>query len=166
MTEITLKGNKIHTGGKLPAIGSKAPDFILTKTDLADVSLKDFAGKKIVLNIFPSIDTPVCASSVRKFNEAAQQLPNAVVLCVSVDLPFAHSRFCGAEGLESVVSVSELRKRQFGEDYGVRIVDGPIAGLFSRAVVILDEKGVVKYTEQVPEIAQEPNYEAALKALA
>ena len=166
MAEITLKGNKIHTSGRLPAIGSKAPDFMLTKTDLADVSLKDFAGKKIVLNIFPSIDTPVCASSVRRFNEAAQKLPNTVVLCVSVDLPFAHSRFCGAEGLESVVSVSELRKRQFGEDYGVRIVDGPIAGLFSRAVVILDEKGVVRYTEQVPEIAQEPNYEAALKALA
>ncbi|GAK49264.1 thiol peroxidase [Candidatus Moduliflexus flocculans] len=165
MAEITLKGNKIHTYGTLPEVGSKAPDFVLTKTDLADVSLKDFAGKKIVLNIFPSIDTGVCAASVRKFNEEVQKLENTVVLCASIDLPFAHSRFCGAEGLESVISVSELRKRQFGEDYGVRIVDGPLAGLFSRAVVVIDEKGVVTYTEQVPEIAQEPNYEAALKAL-
>lgn len=165
MAEITLKGNKIHTYGTLPEVGSKAPDFALTKTDLADVSLKDFAGKKIVLNIFPSIDTGVCAASVRKFNEEVQKLDNTVVLCASIDLPFAHSRFCGAEGLESVISVSELRKRQFGEDYGVRIVDGPLAGLFSRAVVVIDEKGVVTYTEQVPEIAQEPDYAAALKAL-
>lgn len=165
MAEITLKGNKIHTHGTLPAVGSKAPDFVLTKTDLADVSLKDFAGKKIVLNIFPSIDTGVCAASVRRFNEEIQKLQNTVALCASIDLPFAHSRFCGAEGLESVISVSELRKRQFGEDYGVRIVDGPLAGLFSRAVVVIDEKGVVKYTEQVPEIAQEPDYAAALKAL-
>ena len=165
MAEITLKGNKIHTYGTLPAVGSKAPDFLLTKTDLADVSLKDFAGKRIVLNIFPSIDTGVCAASVRRFNEEVQTLHDTVVLCASIDLPFAHSRFCGAEGLESVISVSELRKRQFGEDYGVRIIDGPLAGLFSRAVVVVDEKGVVKYTEQVPEIAQEPNYEAVLKAL-
>ena len=165
MAEITLKGNKIHTYGTLPAVGSKAPDFLLTKTDLADVSLKDFAGKRIVLNIFPSIDTGVCAASVRRFNEEVQKLQDTVVLCASIDLPFAHSRFCGAEGLESVISVSELRKRQFGEDYGVRIIDGPLAGLFSRAVVVVDEKGVVKYTEQVPEIAQEPNYEAVLKAL-
>ena len=165
MAEITLKGNKIHTYGTLPAVGSKAPDFLLTKTDLADVSLKDFAGKRIVLNIFPSIDTGVCAASVRRFNEEVQKLHDTVVLCASIDLPFAHSRFCGAEGLESVISVSELRKRQFGEDYGVRIIDGPLAGLFSRAVVVVDEKGVVKYTEQVPEIAQEPNYEAVLKAL-
>ncbi len=165
MAEITLKGNKIHTHGTLPAVGSKAPDFTLTKTDLADVSLKDFTGKKIVLNIFPSIDTGVCASSVRRFNEEVQKLHDTVVLCVSIDLPFAHSRFCGAEGLESVISASELRKRQFGEDYGVRIVDGPLAGLLSRAVVIINEKGIVKYTEQVPEIAQEPNYDAALKAL-
>ena len=165
MAEITLKGNKIHTYGTLPAVGSKAPDFLLTKTDLADVSLKDFAGKKIVLNIFPSIDTGVCAASVRRFNEEVQKLQDTVVLCASIDLPFAHSRFCGAEGLESVISVSELRKRQFGEDYGVRIIDGPLAGLFSRAIVVIDEKGVVKYTEQVPEIAQEPDYAAALKAL-
>ncbi len=165
MTQITFKGNPIHTCGKLPAIGSQAPDFVLTKTDLSDVSLKDFAGKRIVLNIFPSIDTSVCASSVRKFNEEAQQLRNTVVLCASLDLPFAHSRFCGAEGLDNVISVTELRKRAFGEDYGVRIVDGPLAGLLSRAVVIIDEHGKVLYTEQVPEIAQEPNYKAALKAL-
>ncbi|GAK59844.1 thiol peroxidase [Candidatus Vecturithrix granuli] len=165
MAKITLKGNPIHTCGELPARGSQAPDFVLTKTDLSDVSLKDFAGKRIVLNIFPSIDTSVCATSVRKFNEEAQKLDNTVVLCASLDLPFAHSRFCGAEGLKNVISVTELRKRAFGEDYGVRIIDGPLAGLFSRAVVIIDEHGKVLYTEQVPEIAQEPNYEAALKAL-
>jgi thiol peroxidase len=165
MAIITLKGNPIHTCGELPKVGSKASDFVLTKTDLADVSLKDFAGKRIVLNIFPSIDTSVCATSVRKFNAEASNLKNTVVLCVSLDLPFAHARFCGAEGLNNVISVSELRNRAFGEAYGVRIIDGPLAGLLSRAVVIIDEKGKVKYTEQVPEIAQEPNYEAALKAL-
>jgi len=165
MSQITLKGNPIHTCGTLPAVGSQAADFVLTKTDFADVSLQNFAGKKIVLNIFPSIDTPVCATSVRRFNTEAVKLKNTVVLCVSVDLPFAHNRFCGAEGLQNVIPVSELRKRKFGEDYGVRIIDGPLAGLFSRAVVIIDEKGKVIYTEQVPEIAQELNYEAALKVL-
>jgi thiol peroxidase len=165
MAEITLKGNPIHTYGDLPAVGSQAPDFVLTKTDLADVSLKDFAGQRIVLNIFPSIDTSVCAASVRKFNEEAAKLNNTVVLCASLDLPFAHERFCGAEGLEKVVPVTELRKRAFGEDYGVRIIDGPLAGIFSRAVVVIDENGKVLYTEQVPEIAQEPDYNAALKAL-
>lgn len=165
MAEIKLKGNPIHTSGELPAVGSQTPDFVLTKTDLSDVSLKDFVGKRIVLNIFPSIDTSVCAASVRKFNEEAQKLDNTVVLCVSLDLPFAHDRFCGAEGLDNVIPVSELRRRAFGEDYGVRIVDGPLAGLFSRAVVVIDENGKIVYTEQVPEIAQEPNYEAALKAL-
>ena len=165
MAEITLKGNPIHTCGKLPAVGSQAADFVLTKTDFADVSLQNFAGKKIVLNIFPSIDTPVCATSVRRFNSEAVKMKNMVVLCVSVDLPFAHSRFCAAEGLQNVIPVSELRKRKFGEDYGVRIIDGPLAGLFSRAVVVIDEKGKLIYTEQVPEIAQEPNYEAALKVL-
>ena len=165
MAEITLKGNPIHTCGTLPAVGSQAADFVLTKTDFADVSLQNFAGKKIVLNIFPSIDTPVCATSVRRFNAEAVKMKNMVVLCVSVDLPFAHSRFCAAEGLQNVIPVSELRKRKFGEDYGVRIIDGPLAGLFSRAVVVIDEKGKLIYTEQVPEIAQEPNYEAALKVL-
>lgn len=165
MASITFKGNAVNTVGDLPAVGSQAPDFLLTKTDLSDVSLKDFAGKKIVLNIFPSVDTPVCAASVRRFNQEADKLPNTVVLGVSLDLPFAHKRFCGAEGIESAVSVTELRDRKFGEDYGVRMTDGPLAGLLSRAVVIIDESGKVTYTEQVPEITQEPDYEAALAAL-
>jgi thiol peroxidase len=165
MAEITLRGTTIHTCGALPAVGSLAPDFVLTKIDLVDVSLKDFAGKKIVLNIFPSIDTPVCATAVRKFNAEAGSLANTAVLCVSVDLPFALKRFCGAEGLEQVIPAAELRRRKFGEDYGVRIVDGPLAGLFSRAVVVIDEKGTVLYTEQVPEIGQEPDYASALKVL-
>ena len=166
MATITLKGNPIHTCGELPKVGGKAPDFVLTKTDLADVSLKDFAGQRLVLNIFPSIDTSVCATSVRKFNAEAEKLAQTVVLCVSLDLPFAHSRFCGAEGLKNVISVSELRQRAFGEAYGVRMVDGPLAGLLARAVVMIDAQGNVSYTEQVPEIAQEPNYAAALQALA
>lgn len=166
MASITLKGNAINTCGDLPAVGSSAPDFSLTTTDLADVSLKDYAGKKIVLNIFPSIDTPVCATSVRTFNEKAAGKDDTVVLCISLDLPFAHKRFCGAEGLEDVVSVTELRERGFGEAYGVRIVDGPLAGLLARAVVIVDGDGKVTYTEQVPEITQEPDYEKAISALA
>ncbi len=164
MAEITLKGNPIHTSGNLPEVGSDAPDFVLTKADLADVSLKDYAGNTIVLNIFPSIDTPVCAASVRKFNEEVQKLDNTVVLCASLDLPFAHERFCGAEGLEDVVPVTELRERAFGEAYGIRIVDGPLKGLFARAVVVINVDGKVSYTELVPEIAQEPDYAAALRA--
>lgn len=164
MARITLKGNPINTSGDLPKVGSKAPDFKLTKNDLSDTSLKDYAGKKIVLNIFPSIDTGVCASSVRRFNAEAAKLNNTVVLCVSADLPFAQKRFCGAEGISNVVMGSELRDKKFGETYGVRITDGPLAGLLARSVVVLDEKGNVKYTEQVPEIGQEPNYDAALKA--
>ncbi|MGK7346190.1 MAG: thiol peroxidase [Candidatus Nitrospinota bacterium M3_3B_026] len=165
MASVTFKGNPVNTVGDLPSAGSTAPDFTLTKTDLSDVSLKDFSGKRIVLNIFPSVDTPVCAASVRRFNQEADKLPDTVVLGVSLDLPFAHKRFCSAEGIESVISVTELRDRRFGEDYGVRMVDGPLAGLLSRAVVIIDENGKVVYTEQVPEITQEPDYEAALKAL-
>ncbi|MBF0621283.1 MAG: thiol peroxidase [Magnetococcales bacterium] len=165
MAQITLKGNAINTCGTLPAVGSAAADFSLTNTDLADVSLASFSGKRIVLNIFPSVDTPVCAASVRRFNEALSSLENTVVLCVSLDLPFAHKRFCGAEGLEDVMSVSEMRARGFGEDYGVRIVDGPLAGLLSRAVVIVDENGKVAYTQQVPEIVEEPDYDAAMAAL-
>ncbi|MBF0158988.1 MAG: thiol peroxidase [Magnetococcales bacterium] len=165
MAEITLKGNSIHSCGQLPAVGSQAPDFLLTKTDLSDTSLKDYAGQRLVLNIFPSIDTPVCAASVRRFNAEVNQLARTTVLCVSLDLPFAHKRFCGAEGLEQVVSVTELRQRGFGEAYGVRIVDGPLAGLLARAIVIVDGQGKVVYTEQVPEIVQEPNYEAALQVL-
>ncbi|MBF0424975.1 MAG: thiol peroxidase [Magnetococcales bacterium] len=165
MAKITLKGNPINTCGNLPAVGSKAPDFLLTKTDLADVSLKDFAGKTLVLNIFPSIDTAVCATSVRRFNADVDKMPNTVVLCVSLDLPFAHGRFCGAEGLQKVVPVTELRQRGFGEAYGVRIVDGPLAGLLSRAVVVIDPQGKVKHAQQVPEIVQEPDYEQAIKAI-
>ena len=165
MADITLKGNAIHTVGELPAVGSQAPDFSLTNTDLADISLKDYAGKNVILNIFPSLDTPVCASSIRRFNEDAAKVENTVVICASLDLPFAHKRFCAAEGIENVVSASEMHTRTFGEDYGVRIADGPLTGIFSRAIVVIDGEGKVKYTEQVPEITQEPNYEAALASL-
>lgn len=165
MARITLKGNPLNTSGTLPAVGSKAPDFRLTKADLSDVGLKDFAGKKIVLNIFPSIDTGVCATSVRKFNAEASKLPGAVVVGVSRDLPFALKRFCGAEGIEAVVTASELRDRAFGKAYGVEMLDGPLAGLLSRAVVVIDANGTVIHAEQVPEIAQEPDYVKALAAV-
>jgi thiol peroxidase len=165
MSQITLKGNPINTSGTIPEAGSKAPDFLLTKSDLSDVTLGDFKGKTVVLNIFPSIDTPVCATSVRKFNTEATRFDNAVVLCVSRDLPFAHARFCGAEGLENVISVSELRNLDFGEKYGVRIVDGPLVGLLARAVVVIDPDGRVSYSQLVPEIAEEPYYEGALAQL-
>jgi thiol peroxidase len=165
MATITFKGKPVETSGTLPDINSSAPDFTLTKTDLSDVSLNDFSGKKIVLNIFPSIDTPVCAASTRRFNEEAGTMDNTVVLCISADLPFAHNRFCEAEGLKDVIPLSVFRAHAFGNDYGATITTGPLAGLLSRAVVIIDEKGKVLYTEQVPEIAQEPDYGAALKVL-
>ena len=165
MAKITLKGNPISTAGSLPAVGSKAPDFKVTKADLSEVGLKDFAGKKLVLNIFPSVDTGVCAASVRRFNAEAATLADTVVLCVSADLPFAQKRFCGAEKLDGVVTASEFRDRGFGDAYGVRIVDGGLKGLLSRAVVVVDPGGKVVYTEQVPEIAQEPDYQGALDAL-
>lgn len=165
MATITLEGNEIHTVGGLPAAGSDAPAFTLTNAELGDSALADYAGRKIVLNIFPSIDTGVCAESTRRFNTAAGSLDNTVVLCISADLPFALSRFCGAENLNNVVTLSTFRSPQFGEDYGVRIIDGALSGLMSRAVVIIDENGKVKYTEQVPEIAQEPDYDAALTKL-
>lgn len=165
MTQITLKGNPIDTCGTLPQVGSTAPDFKLVGTDLSEVGLSDHAGKKIVLNIFPSIDTPVCAASARRFNQVASTEGGAVVFCISGDLPFAHGRFCEAEGLEDVIPLSVFRDHDFGENYGVRITSGPLSGLLSRAVVIIDEAGKVAYTEQVPEIAQEPDYEAALGAL-
>jgi thioredoxin-dependent peroxiredoxin len=164
MTEIKFRSNAIHTAGTLPAVGSKAPDFKLTKSDLADVSLKDFAGKTVILNIFPLIDTSVCATSVRKFNEQAAQLPNAVVVGVSKDLPFAHKRFCGAEGIDKVVTGSAMRDDSFALAYGVTMTDGPLAGLFSRAVVVIDGQGKVAYAEQVPEITQEPDYTKAVDA--
>lgn len=165
MGTIALQGTPIHTIGNLPQPGTLAPDFLLTKTDLSDIRLADFSGKKLVLNIFPSLDTAVCAASVRRFNVEAAKLDQTIVLCISRDLPFAHSRFCTTEGIQNVVSASELRNHNFGSDYGVLITDGPLAGLLSRAVVVIDEKGLVKYTEQVPDIVQEPNYEAALNAL-
>jgi len=165
MAQITLKGNPVQTVGELPKVGEQAPDFVLTKTDLSDISLKDFAGEKIVLNIFPSVDTPVCATSVRRFNTEIDKFGNAVAICASLDLPFAHARFCGAEGLENVISGSEIRDRAFGDRYGVRIVDGPLAGLLARAVVVIDENGKVVYSQLVPEIAQEPDYAAALEVL-
>ena len=165
MATIALNGNPIHTIGLLPETGKAAPDFLLTKTDLSDITLSGFKGKKIVLNIFPSLDTSVCAASVRKFNAEAEKHADTVVLCISKDLPFAHARFCAAEGLVNVISASELRNNNFGNHYGVLIIDGPLAGLLSRAVVIIDEKGIVIYGEQVPDIVQEPNYEAALASL-
>ncbi len=165
MTTITFKGNPVHTIGKLPEIGVVAPEFTLTKADLSDIKLKDFHGKKIILNIFPSLDTPVCAQSVRTFNKEAVQLPNTMVICVSMDLPFAYTRFCNAEGINNIITASDFRHKKFGDSYGVCIKDGPLAGLLSRAVVIIDPQGKVSYTEQVPEITQEPNYQAALKAL-
>ncbi|MGB5276742.1 MAG: thiol peroxidase [Gammaproteobacteria bacterium] len=165
MTTITLDGKEIHTVGDLPAVGSTAPAFTLTNAELGDSSLADYAGKKIVLNIFPSIDTGVCAESTRRFNTAAGSLDNTVVLCISADLPFALSRFCGAENLDNVITLSTFRNPEFGDDYGVRITDSPIAGLMSRAVIVIDENGAVVHTEQVPEIAQEPDYDAALTKL-
>ncbi|GAA4278022.1 thiol peroxidase [Aquimarina mytili] len=165
MATITLKGNEMHTSGNLPAIGQKAPDFELVNTDLSISRLSDYRGSKVILNIFPSVDTGICAASVREFNKEASNLKNTKVLCISRDLPFAQARFCGAEGLEDVINSSDFRDGKFGKDYGVEITDGPMKGLHSRAVVVLDEEGVVAYTEQVPEIVQEPNYAAALKTL-
>ncbi len=165
MAKITLKGNEVNTFGDLPKKGSLAPDFTAVNAELGEVKLSDYRGKKVVLNIFPSIDTGTCAASVRKFNEEAQGLENTVVMDVSMDLPFAHSRFCGAEGLHNVVSASVFRTPDFGEKYGVRIVDGALKGLMSRAVVIIDEEGKVLYTQQVPEIADEPDYQEALSSL-
>lgn len=165
MAEITAGGKPVHTSGELPAIGSSAPDFLLTKNDLSDVSLQDFAGQRIVLNIFLSVDTGTCATSVRRFNAEIDKVANAVCLCVSRDLPFAQARFCGAEGLDRVISVSELRNLDFGERYGIRISDGPLAGLLARSVVVIDEKGKVIYRQLVPEIKDEPDYEAALAIL-
>jgi thiol peroxidase len=165
MAQITLQGNPIETVGELPSQKSKAPDFALTGVSLGEVKLSDYAGRKVVLNIFPSIDTPTCATSVRRFNEEASSLDNTVVLSISADLPFAHNRFCETEGLKNVVSASVFRSPDFGTAYGVTIKTGPLAGLLSRAIVVVDADGNVAYTEQVPEIGQEPNYQAALEAL-
>jgi thiol peroxidase len=165
MASITLGGNPIHTSGELPKLGSKLADFKLVKNDLSIASLADFTGTKLVLNIFPSIDTGTCATSVRKFNESASKLNNTKVLCISRDLPFAQKRFCGAEGIENVINLSDFRDGSFGKDNGLEIVDSVLSGLHSRAIIVVDTDGTVVYTEQVPEIADEPNYDAALAAL-
>ena len=165
MAEITLEGNPIHTNGDLPAVGSSAPAFTLVASDLSDVSLDNYAGKKKLLNIVPSLDTGVCAASTKKFNEAFKSRSDAVALIISADLPFAQGRFCSAEGLENVVTLAMMRNRNFAKDYGVLINDGPLAGLTGRAVVVLDADNKVVYTELVPEIVQEPDYDSALAAL-
>jgi thiol peroxidase len=165
MASITLGGNPIHTSGELPKVGSKLADFKLVKNDLSIASLADFAGSRLVLNIFPSIDTGTCATSVRTFNATASNLDNTKVLCISRDLPFAQKRFCGAEGLENVVNLSDFQEGSFGKSNGLEIVDGVLAGLHSRSIIVVDENGTVLYTEQVPEIANEPNYEAAIAVL-
>ena len=165
MATVTLQGNPINTSGDLPAVGSKAPAFALTTAALKDIGLAKFAGKKKLLNIVPSLDTPVCAASTKKFNEHAKDHPDTVVLIISADLPFAQQRFCGAESLDNVVTLSTMRAQDFARDYGVLLVDGPLAGLTARAVVVVDEEDTVRHTELVPEIADEPDYEAALAAL-
>jgi thiol peroxidase len=165
MAQIKLGEAVVNTSGTLPAIGSSAPNFILAANDLTEVPLKKFQGKNVVLNIFPSIDTRVCAMSVREFNKRASEIENTVVLCISKDLPFAFRRFCGAEGIDKVVTLSDFRDKGFSESYGVEMLDGNMEGLHARAVVVIDPQGKVKYTELVPVIGQEPNYDAALKAL-
>ena len=166
MAKITLKGNPVNTVGNLPDKGEKAKDFTLVKNDLSRVKLADFKGSKLVLNIFPSLDTATCAASVRYFNQAAAGLKNTKVLCISRDLPFAQARFCGAEGIDNVITLSDFATGEFGKNYGLEIADGPLAGLHSRAVILLDKNGTVTYTQQVPEIVNEPDYQEALNALA
>lgn len=165
MATITLGGNTAHTSGNLPAIGSQLPDFTLTTVDLASQSLSDFEGENLVLNIFPSVDTGVCAQSIREFNKAASNLDNTKVLCISRDLPFAMARFCGAEGIDNVISLSDFKDGNFGKAYGVDMIDSAFEGLLSRCVIVADQNGKILYTEQVSEIGHEPNYEAALNAL-
>jgi thioredoxin-dependent peroxiredoxin len=164
MSTVTLGGNPVNTNNALPAIGSAAPQFQLVATDLSEVSLQDFKGQRVILNIFPSIDTPTCATSVRTFNKMANDLTNTKVLCISKDLPFAQKRFCGSEGLENVVNLSDFRDGSFGTDYGVTLIDSVLKGLHARAIVVIDETGKVAYSELVSEIANEPNYDAALNA--
>ncbi len=165
MAKFKLKGNDFNTVGALPAVGADAPNCTLVGGDLSDVVLGSYAGKRVVLNIFPSLDTAVCAASMRYFNAAASKLDNTVVVCVSMDLPFAHGRFCSTEGLENVVTASDFRGGKFGKAYGVTINDGPLAGLLARSVVVVNEEGNVVYTEMCPETVEEPNYDAALAAL-
>ena len=164
MAKITLKGNPIETIGDLPQKGSEAPHFTVVKSDLSEITLKDFSGKRVVLNIFPSLDTTTCANSVKRFNKEASNLDNTAVICVSADLPFGAGRFCGAEGIQNVITGSVFRS-SFGKDYGVEMTSGPLKGILSRAVVVIDENGKVIHTEQVPELVDEPNYESALAVL-
>jgi thioredoxin-dependent peroxiredoxin len=165
MATITLKGNTIHTIGELPKVGSKATDFLLVNAGLDRVSLENYKGVRLVLNIFPSLDTGTCAASVRYFNKVAAGLKGTKVLCISRDLPFAQKRFCGAEGLDNVITLSDFETGEFGKNYGLQIADGPLKGLNSRVVIIIDERGTITYTQQVPEITEEPNYEDVLKYL-
>lgn len=164
MATVTLQGNAFNTVGELPKVGTQAPDFTLVETDLSETTLADYAGSKLILNVFPSVDTGVCATSVRTFNQKASDLSNTKVLCVSADLPFAAARFCGAEGIKNVATGSSFRG-SFGKDYGVNFSDGPLAGLLSRSIVVIDEKGTVIHTEQVAETTQEPDYAAAIGIL-
>lgn len=163
--KISLKGSEMHTNGMMLKKGTEAPDFSGTTKDLQDINLSNFRGKKIVLNVFPSLDTPTCAASVRHFNKAASTLDNTIVLCISMDLPFAQNRFCTTEGLDQVIPVSVFRSENFSKNYHLQIIDGPMKGLCARAVIVIDEQGKISYTELVQEISQEPNYEAALQAL-
>jgi thiol peroxidase len=165
MATVTLKGNTIHTLGSLPNVGEKAPNFRLAKTDLSNATLEDYKGQKLILNIFHSLDTGTCAASVREFNKTATALDNTKVLCISKDLPFAMARFCVAEGIENVEMLSDFRDGSFGRDYNLLFTDGPVEGLLSRCIIVLDENGNVTYNEQVAEVVEEPNYEAALAAL-
>lgn len=165
MAKTAFKGTPVATSGELPKVGAKAPEFTLTKNDLGAATLKDYAGKYLVLNVFPSVDTAVCATSVRRFNQEAAKLPNTAVLCVSKDLPFAQKRFCGAEGIDRVATASWFRGPDFGAAYGLTMMEGPLAGLFARAVVVVDPAGVVVHSQLVPEIAQEPDYTAAIAAI-
>jgi thiol peroxidase len=165
MATVTLQGNTFNISGELPAVGSAAPDFHLVDGKLSDVCLADYSGKKIILNIVPSLDTPTCATSARKFNEKAAGRDDVTVLVVSADLPFAQERFCSAEGIEDVVPLSLMRTRAFAKDYGVLMTDGPLAGITARAIVVIGEDGTVLYTQLVPEIADEPDYDAALAAI-
>ncbi|MBT3421747.1 MAG: thiol peroxidase [Bacteroidetes bacterium] len=165
MTKITLKGNTINTSGELPKVGSLAKDFKLIAPDLSTKTLNNFKGKNLVLNIFPSIDTGTCAASVRNFNKSAANLNNTSVLCISRDLPFAQTRFCGAEGIENVFMLSDFNTGQFGKDYGLNIIDGPLAGLNSRSIVVINTEGRVIYSEQIAETTDEPNYDLALESL-
>lgn len=166
MAQVTLQGTPFHTLGNLPAVGTAAPSFRLARTDLSEARLQDYIGRNIILNIFPSLDTSVCSASVRRFNkEVSLDSPDTVVLCISADLPFAHKRFCELEEIKNVIPLSVFRSPEFGRDYGVTFISGPLSGLLSRAVIIIDKEGMIAYTEQVPEITEEPDYDAALLAL-